>query len=75
MSRVNIPIETCEPKVLRVWIAKLWEVRGANMSALQMFVSTYLSWFSKLVMIDGRIMDNTFKELEDINTLLIEKND
>lgn len=34
----------------------------------------YLSWFSKLIMIDGGIIDDTVKEFKDINTMLIEKN-
>ncbi len=40
------------------------------MSALQAFVSTHPSWFSELVMMDGSIMDDAFKELEDIDAML-----
>ncbi len=42
------------------------------MPALQAFVSTHPSWFSELVMMDGSIMDDTFQELEDIDSMLKE---
>lgn len=74
MSRVNIPIKKCEPGVLRVRTAKFEEVEDANVLILQAFVLMYLSWFSKLIMIDGGIIDDTVKEFKDINTMLIEKN-
>ncbi len=70
-----LPLEKCEPEVLRAWTVELWEVGGKNMPALQAFVSTYPSWFSELVMMDGRIMDDTFKALEDIDTILMEGDD
>ncbi len=45
------------------------------MPALQVFVLTHPSWFSKLVMMDGTIMDDAFKELEDIDAMLMERDD
>ncbi len=45
------------------------------MPALQAFVSTHPFWFSELVMMDGSIMDDTFKELEDIDAMLKEGDD
>ena len=45
------------------------------MPALQVFVSTYSSWFSKLVMMNESIIDDAFKELDDIDTLLMERDD
>lgn len=45
------------------------------MPALQAFVSTHPSWFSKLVMIDGSVMDDVFKKLEDMDAMLIERDD
>ncbi len=45
------------------------------MPALQAFVSMHPSWFSELVMMDGSIMDNAFKELEDIDAMLKEEDD
>lgn len=44
------------------------------MSILQTFVLMYLSWLSKLIMIDGGIIDDIVKEFKDINTILIERN-
>ena len=44
------------------------------MPALQMFVLMHPSWLSKLVMIDGSIIDDAFKEMKDIDVMLIEKN-
>ena len=38
-----------------------------------MFVSMHLSWFSKFVIIDLGIIDDTFKKLEDMDTLLIKR--
>ncbi len=58
-----------------MWTAELWEVGSKNMPALQAFVSTHPFWFSELVMIDGSIMDDAFKELEDINAMLKEEDD
>lgn len=43
------------------------------MPALQAFISMHLSLYKKLVMIDGGIIDNVFKKLEDIDAMLIEK--
>ncbi len=73
--RQMIQLEKYELRVLRARTAKLWEVGGNNMQALQPFVSTYLSWFSKLVMIDGSILDDAFKDLEDIDAMLMERDD
>ncbi len=70
-----LQLEKCEPEVFRARIAKLWEVGGKNMSALQTFVPTHPSWFSELVMMDGSIMDNAFKELENIDAILKERDD
>ncbi len=67
-----LQLENCEPEVLRAQTAELWEVGGKNMSALQVFVSTHPSWFSKLVIMDGSIMNDTYKELENIDAMLIE---
>lgn len=61
-------------KMLKAQTAKIWEVRDANMPALYMFVSTHSSGFSKFVIINKNIMDDVFKELKDINIMLIEKN-
>ncbi len=41
------------------------------MPALQAFISMHPSWFNELVMIDKSIMDDAFKELEDINAMLM----
>lgn len=49
-------------------------MEDVNISTLQVFVLMYLSWFSKLIMIDGGIIDDTYKKFEDINTMLIERN-
>ncbi len=57
-----LQLEKYEHEVLKVQTTKLWEMGGANMSALQMFVSIYLSWFRELVMMDGSIMDDIFKK-------------
>ncbi len=67
-------LEKYELEVLKARTAKFWEVRGKNIPALQAFVSTHLSWFSKLVMMDENIMDDAFKDLEDIYAMLIERN-
>ncbi len=67
-----LQLEKYELEVLRAWTAELWKVRGKNMPALQAFVSMHPFWFSELVVIDGSIMDDTFKELEDIDAMLIE---
>ncbi len=42
------------------------------MPALQAFVSTHPSWFSELVMMNGSIIDDAFKKLEDIDAMLKE---
>ncbi len=68
-------LEKCELKLLRMQIAKLCKVKSANILALQTFLSIYPSKFSKLVIIDKNIMDDNFKELKNINTILIEKQD
>ncbi len=67
-----LQLEKCEPKVLRARTSKIWKVGGKIMPALQAFVSTHPSWFSKLVMMDGGIMVDAFKELEDIDVMLME---
>ncbi len=69
------PLEKCEPEVLRAWTTKLLEVGVKNIPALQAFVSTHPSWFNKFVMMDGSIMDDVFKELEDIDAMLKERDD
>ena len=43
------------------------------MPALEIFISIYLSWISELVMIDGYMMNDAFKELEYIDPLLMDK--
>ncbi len=68
-------MEKCEPEMLKAQTVELLEVGGKNMLTLQAFVSTHLSWFSELVMMDGSIMDDAFKELEDINAILMEGDD
>ncbi len=70
-----LQLEKCKPEVLRARTAELWEVGGKNMPALQAFVSMHPSWFSELVMMDGNIMDDAFKELEDIDAMLNEGDD
>ncbi len=45
------------------------------MSALEVFVSIHPSTFSKFVMMDGSIMDDTFQELKDINAMLMKGDD
>ncbi len=70
-----LQLEKCKPEVLRARTAKLWERGGKNMPALQAFVSTHLSWFSELVMMDGSIMDDAFNELKDIDAMLKEGDD
>ncbi len=45
------------------------------MLALKAFVSMHPSWFSELVMMDGSIMDDIFKEWKDIVAMLIEGDD
>ncbi len=70
-----LQLEKCELGVLKVRTAKLWEVGGVNMPVLQAFISIYASWFSQLIIIDGSIIDDTFKKLGDIDAMLIEKND
>ncbi len=61
--------------MLKVQIVKLWNMKSLNILSLQAFISMYLSWFSKLVIIDGNIMDDIFKELKNKDTMLIEKDD
>ncbi len=68
-------LKKCELGVLRAQIAELWEVGGINMPAVQALVSTHLSWFSKFVIMDGSILDDAFKELQDIDAILMEKDD
>ncbi len=68
-----LQLEKCELGVLRARTAELWEVGGTNMPTLQAFVSTHLSWFNKLVMMDGSILDDAFKESEDIDAMLMER--
>ncbi len=65
-------MKQCEREMLRVQTAELWKVGDKNMPALQVFVSMYPSWFSELVMIDRSIMVDIFKELEDIDAMLME---
>ncbi len=50
-----LQLENYESELLRVWTAKLWEMRDKNMPALQAFLSTHSSWFTKLVIMDGSI--------------------
>ncbi len=69
-----LQLNECEPEVLRVRAAELRELGGKNILALQAFVSTHPSWFSKLVIKDRSIMDDAFKELEDVNAMLKERN-
>ncbi len=67
-----LQLEESKPKVLKARTAKLWKVRGKNMPALQAFVLMHPSWFSELIMIDESIIDDAFKELEDIDIMLME---
>ncbi len=70
-----LQLEKCELEVLKARTAKLWKMGGKNMPALQAFLSTHPSWFSELVMMDGSIMDDAFKEFEDIDAILKEGDD
>lgn len=54
-------------------ITKYWKVEGINILVLQTFVSTYLFGFSKLIIIDKNIIDNSFQELKNIDIILIER--
>lgn len=63
-------MKKCEPKVLRTRTTKLWEVGSANVPILQVFMSTHLLWFSELVIMDRSIIDDTFKELEEMDAML-----
>ena len=68
-----LQLEKCKSAVLKVQTTELWEVEGINMPTLQVFVSMYPTLFNEFVIIDETIMDDVFKKLDDINAILIKR--